>query len=92
MTSGLLMIAGKSGALNLVWPQTQGDILAVFDADAHVPNDLLCHVVPMFDPALGAQAKTCAVQVRKAIANAGTTTGPPEDQQEQPARCLRASR
>lgn len=63
---------GKSGALNLVWPQTKGDILAVFDADAHVPNDLLRHVVPMFDASLGAQAKTGAVQVRKAIANAGT--------------------
>lgn len=57
---------GKSGALNLVWPQTQGDILAVFDADAQVPEDLLRHVVPMFEPKVG------AVQVRKAIANAQT--------------------
>ncbi|MGC1306897.1 MAG: glycosyltransferase family 2 protein [Phormidesmis sp.] len=62
---------GKSGALNLVWPQTKGDILAVFDADAHVPDDLLRHVVPMFENALG-HAKTGAVQVRKAIANAST--------------------
>ena len=58
---------GKSGALNLVWPQTKGDILAVFDADAQVPEDLLRQVVPMFD-----DAKTGAVQVRKAIANAST--------------------
>ncbi len=58
---------GKSGALNLVWPQTQGDLLAVFDADAQVPSDLLRHVVPMFDP-----ANIGAVQVRKAIANAAT--------------------
>ncbi len=57
---------GKSGALNLVWPQTQSDILAVFDADAQVPEDLLRHVVPMFEPKVG------AVQVRKAIANAQT--------------------
>ncbi|MEO0704897.1 MAG: glycosyltransferase family 2 protein [Cyanobacteria bacterium J06649_5] len=62
---------GKSGALNLVWPQTKGDLLAVFDADAQVSKDLLRHVVPMFDPVLGGE-KTGAVQVRKAIANAGT--------------------
>ena len=64
---------GKSGALNLVWPQTQGDLLAVFDADAQVSPDLLRHVVPMFeadfDPKKGG-ARTGAVQVRKAIANA----------------------
>ncbi len=64
-------LGGKSGALNLVWPKTQADILAVFDADAHVPGDLLRHVVPLFDPALG-YAKVGAVQVRKAIANART--------------------
>ncbi len=58
---------GKSGALNLVWPQTQGDLLAVFDADADVPSDLLRHVVPMFEP-----ANIGALQVRKAIANAAT--------------------
>lgn len=62
---------GKSGALNLVWPKTKGDILAVFDADAHVPTDLLRHVVPMFDAQKGG-GKTGAVQVRKAIANAST--------------------
>ncbi|MEL7355860.1 MAG: glycosyltransferase family 2 protein [Cyanobacteria bacterium J06560_6] len=62
---------GKSGALNLVWPQTKGDLLAVFDADAQVNADLLRHVVPMFDAAQGGQ-KTGAVQVRKAIANAST--------------------
>ena len=44
---------GKSGALNLVWPRTKGDLLAVFDADAHVPADLLRHVVPMFDAQQG---------------------------------------
>ncbi len=62
---------GKSGALNLVWPQTRGDILAVFDADARVSHDLLRHVVPMFDAKQGG-GKTGAVQVRKAIANATT--------------------
>lgn len=66
---------GKSGALNLVWPQTQGDILAVFDADAQVPEDLLRQVVPMFDSEAEAQSgyanfRIGAVQVRKAIANA----------------------
>ena len=56
---------GKSGALNQVLPLTKGDILAVFDADAQVPPDLLRRVLPLFkQPAVG------AVQVRKAIANA----------------------
>ncbi|MGF1569808.1 MAG: glycosyltransferase [Nodosilinea sp.] len=55
---------GKSGALNQVWPDTQGDIIGVFDADARVPEDLLRHVVPMFnDEGLG------AVQVQKAVVN-----------------------
>ncbi len=58
---------GKSGALNAVWPQTQGDILIVFDADAQVAPDFLRQVIPWFDdPQVG------AVQVRKAIANAPT--------------------
>jgi 1,2-diacylglycerol 3-beta-glucosyltransferase len=55
---------GKSGALNQVWPDTQGEILGVFDADARVPRDMLRHVVPMFD-----QAPVGAVQMRKAIVN-----------------------
>ncbi|MBD0334703.1 MAG: glycosyltransferase family 2 protein, partial [Cyanobacteria bacterium Co-bin13] len=57
---------GKSGALNEVWPNTRGDLVAVFDADAQVPADLLRRVVPYF-----AQENVGAVQVRKAIANAG---------------------
>ncbi|MGF1540394.1 MAG: glycosyltransferase [Pleurocapsa sp.] len=56
---------GKSGALNQVLPQTQGEIIGVFDADAKVTQDLLLHVVPMFD-----NQTVGAVQVRKAIANA----------------------
>ena len=57
---------GKSGALNQVVPQTFGDIIGVFDADAKVSPDLLNTVVPLFDnPKMG------AVQVRKAIANYG---------------------
>lgn len=56
---------GKSGALNDVWPLTKGDIIAVFDADAQVPHDLLMRVVPLFErDAVG------AVQVRKATVNA----------------------
>ena len=61
---------GKSGALNEVWPQTKGDLIAVFDADAQVPTDLLCRVVPLFTEA--DRASVGAVQVRKAIANAST--------------------
>ncbi|HEY9643348.1 MAG TPA: glycosyltransferase family 2 protein [Coleofasciculaceae cyanobacterium] len=58
---------GKSGALNQVLPATQGEIIAVFDADAQVPSDLLRQVVPMFQ-----RSQLGAVQVRKAIANART--------------------
>jgi 1,2-diacylglycerol 3-beta-glucosyltransferase len=55
---------GKSGALNEVLAQTQGEIIGVFDADADVPRDLLRRVVPYFaSPTFG------ALQVRKAIAN-----------------------
>ena len=56
---------GKSGALNQVLPLTQGEILAVFDADAQVSSDLLRRVLPLFE-----REKVGAVQVRKAIANA----------------------
>jgi 1,2-diacylglycerol 3-beta-glucosyltransferase len=54
---------GKSGALNEVLPRTKGDIIAVFDADAQVPQDLLRRVLPLFD-----RQQVGAVQVRKAIA------------------------
>jgi 1,2-diacylglycerol 3-beta-glucosyltransferase len=56
---------GKSGALNQVLPLTQGEILAVFDADAQVSSDLLRQVLPLFK-----RRSVGAVQVRKAIANA----------------------
>lgn len=57
---------GKSGALNQVLNLAQGEVLAVFDADAQVPHDLLRWVIPLFEkPRVG------AVQVRKAIAQAG---------------------
>lgn len=55
---------GKSGALNQVWPTTNGTILLVFDADAQIPPDCLRRVVPLFQ-----QAAVGAVQLRKAIAN-----------------------
>lgn len=55
---------GKSGALNQVLAQTQGEIIAVFDADATVPPEFLRHVVPLF-----ADENVGAIQVRKAIAN-----------------------
>jgi len=56
---------GKSGALNQVLPLAEGEILAVFDADAQVPQDLLLRTIPLFQ-----EQKVGAVQVRKAIANA----------------------
>jgi 1,2-diacylglycerol 3-beta-glucosyltransferase len=56
---------GKSGALNDVCHLIRGEVLAVFDADAQVPRDVLLRVVPLFaNPDVG------AVQLRKAIANA----------------------
>jgi 1,2-diacylglycerol 3-beta-glucosyltransferase len=55
---------GKSGALNQVLPLTKGDIIGVFDADAHVPTDLLKNVAAMFEG-----SEMGAVQVRKAITN-----------------------
>ncbi|NEQ51229.1 MAG: glycosyltransferase family 2 protein [Leptolyngbya sp. SIO3F4] len=58
---------GKSGALNLAWPRATGDILAVFDADAQVPANLLKRVVPLF-----ANECTGAIQVRKSIVNSDT--------------------
>ncbi|MDV3351465.1 glycosyltransferase family 2 protein [Leptolyngbyaceae cyanobacterium CCMR0082] len=58
---------GKSGALNLAWPRATGEILAVFDADAQVPADLLRRVVPLF-----ANDRTGAIQVRKSIVNSAT--------------------
>ncbi|MBW4471799.1 MAG: glycosyltransferase family 2 protein [Stenomitos rutilans HA7619-LM2] len=55
---------GKSGALNQVLPLTRGEIIAVFDADAQVSQDMLLRVLPLFKrEALG------AVQVRKAVSN-----------------------
>ncbi len=60
-----LSSGGKSGALNQVLPLCKGEIVAVFDADAQVPQDLLVRVIPLFQ-----REKVGAVQVRKAIANA----------------------
>ncbi len=57
---------GKSGALNQALQMSTGDIIGVFDADATVSSDLLRQIVPMFN-----QKNMGAVQMRKAIANAG---------------------
>jgi len=57
---------GKSGALNEVLPLTVGAVVAVFDADARLPSDLLQRALPL----LQGGEKVGAVQVRKAIANA----------------------
>ena len=56
---------GKSGALNQVLPLTNGEILAVFDADAQVGPDMLRRLLPLFD-----RSQVGAVQMRKAIVNA----------------------
>ncbi len=55
---------GKSGALNQVLPLTQGEFIAVFDADAQVPQDMLRRVLPLFQ-----RQNLGAIQVRKSISN-----------------------
>ncbi|MEH2347673.1 MAG: glycosyltransferase [Nostoc sp.] len=58
---------GKSGALNAVFPFTEGEIILVCDADAQLPANFLQQTVPLFQKqAIG------AVQVQKAISNANT--------------------
>ncbi|OUL35970.1 glycosyltransferase [Nostoc sp. 106C] len=58
---------GKSGALNTVFPFTQGEILLICDADALLTANFLRQTLPLFQKkAIG------AVQVRKAIVNADT--------------------
>jgi 1,2-diacylglycerol 3-beta-glucosyltransferase len=59
---------GKSAALNEVLPQTRGEIVGVFDADAVVPADLLRRSLPLFQQ----HERIAAVQVRKAIGNRDT--------------------
>jgi 1,2-diacylglycerol 3-beta-glucosyltransferase len=56
---------GKSGALNQALTLSKGEIVAVFDADAQIPSDILRQVVPLFN-----RETIGAVQVRKSIANA----------------------
>jgi 1,2-diacylglycerol 3-beta-glucosyltransferase len=55
---------GKSGALNQALRRSQGDIIAVFDADARVSSDLLWRILPQFD-----RQQVGAVQLRKEITN-----------------------
>ncbi len=58
---------GKSGALNQILPEMQGDLIGVFDADAGVTTDVLQTVLAYF------QTETVgAIQLRKAIANSDT--------------------
>jgi 1,2-diacylglycerol 3-beta-glucosyltransferase len=64
---------GKSGALNQVFPLTQGEIVVVFDADAQVEPDFLRRVVPAFD-----REQVGAVQVRKAIVQAEPNSQSPD--------------
>lgn len=55
---------GKSAVLNDGLAMTSGDILAVFDADAVIPENLLMDLAPYFaDPVVG------GVQARKVVGN-----------------------
>jgi 1,2-diacylglycerol 3-beta-glucosyltransferase len=56
---------GKSAALNEILPQTNGALMAVFDADAQIDPSFFRQTVPVFQ-----EHKVGALQVRKAISNA----------------------
>lgn len=58
---------GKSGALNAVFPLTEGEIILICDADAKLPINFLKKTLPLFQ-----HKKVGAVQVRKSIYNADT--------------------
>ncbi len=62
---------GKSGALNQVWPLTQGEFIAIFDADARVAPNLVRSALPLFDDRPDEDNPVGAVQVRKIISNPG---------------------
>lgn len=55
----------KSGALNAVFPYTQGEIILICDADALLPVNFLRQTVPLFQ-----KSSLGAVQTRKVITNA----------------------
>jgi 1,2-diacylglycerol 3-beta-glucosyltransferase len=56
---------GKSAVLNEALEQTEGEIIAVFDADAQIEPDFLSRMVPYF-----ADSLTGAAQARKVLFNA----------------------
>lgn len=56
---------GKSAALNEILPQTEGALIAVFDADAQIDPSFFRQTVPVFQA-----GQVGALQVRKAISNA----------------------
>ena len=56
---------GKSGALNEVFPHTNGEIIGILDADATVPPDFLRRSLAIFQQ----KPEVAALQLRKAIAN-----------------------
>lgn len=57
---------GKSAVLNDALPQTQGEVICVFDADARIKPDFFNIVLPYI-----ADEDTGAVQARKVISNSG---------------------
>lgn len=54
---------GKAAVLNDAFPQSQGDILCIFDADAIVEPDFLIRLIPYFTEGVG------AIQARKVLLN-----------------------
>lgn len=56
--------SGKAAALNYAFAQSNGELVAVFDADAKVDSDFLLEMIPYLDSNI-----TAAVQSQKRISN-----------------------
>lgn len=58
---------GKAAALNYVFAHSNGELIAVFDADARVESDYLLKMLPYMD-----DTTTAAVQSQKRVSNPST--------------------
>lgn len=56
--------SGKAAGLNYTLKHSNGELIAVFDADAKIDSDFLLKMVPYLD-----DAATCAVQSQKRVSN-----------------------
>ena len=56
--------SGKAAALNYAFQHSDGELIAVFDADAKIESDFLLKMIPYLE-----DTSTCAVQSQKRISN-----------------------